>query len=148
MTSQVVTRWYRAPELLFGSKHYTPAVDIWAVGCIFAELMLRTPYLPGNTDMDQLKTIFRALGTPTEQQWPGMSTLPDYVKFPHYPRHSLKQLFTAADAVTLDLLESLLAFDPMKRPTALEALKHPYFAQGASPTSPERLALAIRSFDK
>ena len=63
-------RWYRPPELLFGCRYYSSAVDIWSVGCIFAELMLRTPYLPGESDMDQLKTIFRALGTPTEEEWP------------------------------------------------------------------------------
>lgn len=63
-------RWYRPPELLFGSRYYSSAVDIWSVGCIFAELMLRIPYLPGESDMDQLKTIFRALGTPTEEEWP------------------------------------------------------------------------------
>ena len=79
MTSQVVTRWYRAPELLFGSKHYTPAVDMWAVGCIFAELMLRVPFVAGSSDMEQLTTIFKALGTPTETEWSGMSSLPDYI---------------------------------------------------------------------
>lgn len=63
-------RWYRPPELLFGCRYYSTAVDIWSVGCIFAELMLRTPYLPGESDMDQLKTTFRALGTPTEEDWP------------------------------------------------------------------------------
>lgn len=63
-------RWYRPPELLFGARYYSTAVDIWSVGCILAELMLRIPYLPGESDMDQLKTIFRALGTPTEDEWP------------------------------------------------------------------------------
>lgn len=70
MSSNVVTRWYQAPELLFGCKHYTHAIDIWAVGCVFAELMLRTPYLPGDSDVHQLNTIFRALGTPNESEWP------------------------------------------------------------------------------
>lgn len=64
------SRWYRPPELLFGSRYYGSAVDIWSVGTIFAELMLRIPYLPGESDMDQIKTIFRALGTPTEEEWP------------------------------------------------------------------------------
>lgn len=66
----MIFRWYRPPELLFGCRYYSTAVDIWSVGCIFAELMLRTPYLPGESDMDQLKTTFRALGTPTEEDWP------------------------------------------------------------------------------
>ena len=64
------TRWYRAPELLFGARKYTGAIDMWAVGCIFAELMLRTPYFPGTSDLDQLGKIFAALGTPTEETWP------------------------------------------------------------------------------
>ena len=63
-------RWYRPPELLFGCRHYGTAVDIWSIGTIFAELMLRVPYLAGESDLDQLKTIFRALGTPTEDDWP------------------------------------------------------------------------------
>ena len=70
MTSQAVTRWYRPPELLLGSKLYGPGVDVWSLGCIFAELMLRTPYFSSETDIGQLYTIFRALGTPTENEWP------------------------------------------------------------------------------
>ena len=78
MTSQVVTRWYRAPELLLGSRAYSAGVDMWAVGCIFAELMLRTPYLPGDSDASQLTTIFRALGTPSQADWPHHQSLPNY----------------------------------------------------------------------
>ena len=70
MSTQVVTRWYRCPELLFGAKDYGTGVDIWAVACIFAELMLRTPFLVADSDVDQLTTIFRALGTPSELEWP------------------------------------------------------------------------------
>ncbi|KAL6059287.1 Cyclin-dependent kinase D-2, variant 2 [Balamuthia mandrillaris] len=69
-THQVVTRWYRAPELLFGAQAYSSSVDIWACGCIFAELMLRRPYFPGDSEIDQLGKIFAALGTPTEEIWP------------------------------------------------------------------------------
>ncbi|KAL0067223.1 TFIIH complex serine/threonine-protein kinase subunit kin28 [Marasmius tenuissimus] len=88
MTCQVITRWYRPPELLFGCRYYSSAVDIWSVGCIFAELMLRTPYLAGESDMDQLKTIFRALGTPTEQDWPALSHA-YFFAMPH-PTHPSK----------------------------------------------------------
>lgn len=70
MTSQVVTRWYRAPELLMGARAYGGGVDIWAAGCIFAELLLRVPYMAGDTDMHQLTLICKALGTPTEAEWP------------------------------------------------------------------------------
>ncbi len=70
MTCQVVTRWYRPPELLMGARSYSTGVDNWAAGCIFAELMLRVPYMAGESDMDQLRIIFQALGTPTEAEWP------------------------------------------------------------------------------
>lgn len=70
MTTQVVTRWYRPPELFFGARSYSTGVDNWAAGCIFAELMLRVPYMAGESDFEQLRVIFQALGTPTEQDWP------------------------------------------------------------------------------
>lgn len=69
-THRVVTRFYRAPELLFGARAYGPAVDIWAVGCIVAELLLRVPFLPGESDLDQLTKIFTTLGSPNEETWP------------------------------------------------------------------------------
>ncbi|KAJ1982390.1 TFIIH complex serine/threonine-protein kinase subunit kin28 [Dimargaris verticillata] len=139
MTSQVVTRWYRAPELLFGAKRYGYGIDIWSVGCIFAELMLRTPYLPGDTDMEQLDTIFRALGTPTEDEWPHLTSLPDYVQFKAYPKTPLRTLFTATTADALDLLEKMLVYNPVKRTSALEAIQHPYFQNLPRPTHPARL---------
>ncbi|KAI8970191.1 kinase-like domain-containing protein [Mycotypha africana] len=139
MTSEVVTRWYRSPELLLGAKEYSYAVDIWAVGCIFAELMLRTPYVAGESDMDQLTKIFHALGTPTEHEWPGLSTLPGYVPFKHFPKVPLRQYFTAAGADALSLLEQMLVFDPNKRWTAEECLGHSYFRNAPLPTTPEKL---------
>jgi serine/threonine protein kinase len=137
-------RWYRPPELLFGCRYYSTAVDIWSVGCIFAELMLRTPYLPGESDMDQLKTVFRALGTPTEEEWPvclvqlrgrqtiiilimiktkqktpqGHTKLPDYVSIGQFPRTPLRDLFTAATADTLNLLSKCIIYEPRKRISA------------------------------
>lgn len=131
-------RWYRPPELLFGSRYYSTAVDIWSVGCIFAELMLRTPYLPGESDMDQLKTIFRALGTPTEEDWPacplnhrlwpfhlmstwqGHTKLPDYVPVGQFSKTPLRDLFTAATTDTLNLLSKCLVYEPRKRIDAKE----------------------------
>ncbi len=69
-THQVVTRWYRCPELLFGARIYGVGADMWALGCILAELLLRVPFLPGESDLDQLTRIFQTLGTVTEEQWP------------------------------------------------------------------------------
>lgn len=139
MTSQVVTRWYRAPELLFGARHYTGAVDMWAAGCIFAELMLRTPFLPADTDMGQLKVIFQALGTPSEEEWPGMDSLPDYVPFPRTPKPPFASIFNAAADDALDLLGKMLAFNPASRISARAALSHPYFTNAPRPTAPAAL---------
>jgi len=141
MTSQVVTRWYRAPELLFGAKQYGYGVDMWSVGCIFAELMLRTPYLPGESDMEQLDIIFRALGTPTEETWPGVKSLPvpSSFEFPIYPKTPWGKLFTAAGNDALDLLEKMLTYNPSKRISAQDALLHPYFRNKPRPTPPSKL---------
>ncbi|KAF9163597.1 TFIIH complex serine/threonine-protein kinase subunit kin28 [Actinomortierella ambigua] len=148
LTSQVVTRWYRAPELLFGAREYGYGVDIWAVGCIFAELLLRNPYLPGNSDMDQINIMFQALGTPTEADWPGLSTLPNYMQYRQYPKTPLRLLFTAAGADTLELLESMLIYDPNKRISAREALLHPYFFNKPRPTKLENLPKPARETEQ
>ncbi|CAO3633382.1 unnamed protein product [Cunninghamella echinulata] len=139
MTSQVVTRWYRSPELLFGAKEYSYAVDIWAVGCIFAELMLRTPLVAGDSDMDQLTKIFHALGTPTETDWPGLTSLPDYIQFKPFPKVPLHQYLTAASNDAISLLEKMLVFDPNRRWTAEECLIHSYFRNTPLATPPEKL---------
>lgn len=133
-THQVFARWYRAPELLLGSKIYGPGVDLWAVGCIFAELMLRKPYLPGSSDIDQLGRIYNALGTPTDTTWPGHKTLPDYMEFQSVAAPDLRQTFKTAPPDALDLLKQLLLFDPNRRLTAEQALKHPYFSSQPLPT--------------
>jgi len=141
MTTEVVTRWYRAPELLFGAKEYGYSVDMWSVGCIFAELMLRTPYLPGESDMEQLNIIFQALGTPTEETWPGLKSLPvpSSFEFPIYPKTPWRNLFTAAANDALDLLEKMLTYNPNKRISAQDALLHPYFRNKPRPTEPSKL---------
>jgi len=138
-THQVVTRWYRAPELLFGAKSYSYGVDMWSVGCVFAELMLRTPYFPGDTDIDQLSKIFTALGTPSEEIWPGVTSLPDYVPYNFCAPTPFRQLFTAAGDDALDLLGKLLRYNPSERISASEALQHPYFSNNPTPTSPSLL---------
>ncbi|KAL0953548.1 hypothetical protein HGRIS_004770 [Hohenbuehelia grisea] len=139
MTSQVITRWYRPPELLFGCRYYGTAVDIWSVGCIFAELMLRIPYMAGESDMDQVKTIFRALGTPTEEEWPGHKSLPDYVPVGDFPKHPIRQLFLAATNDAVDLLSKCLIYEPRRRISAKDALSHTYFFALPNPSHPSKL---------
>ncbi|GAA5847162.1 hypothetical protein JCM5353_004986 [Sporobolomyces roseus] len=139
MTCQVVTRWYRPPELLLGARSYSTGVDTWAAGCIFAELMLRVPFMAGESDMEQLNTIFTALGTPTEKDWPGFTTLSSSVQFEQKPRSDLSLLFSAASPSALSLLTSLLTYDPRRRLNSLQSLQHPYFVNAPYPTKPERL---------
>ena len=81
MTTQVITRWYRPPELLFGIKHYNWSVDIWSIGCILAELWHRVPIFTGESDINQLVKIFDVMGTPSEAQWPGFQNLQTVVTF-------------------------------------------------------------------
>nr|XP_042117668.1 cyclin-dependent kinase 7 isoform X4 [Peromyscus maniculatus bairdii] len=133
-THQVVTRWYRAPELLFGARMYGVGVDMWAVGCILAELLLRVPFLPGDSDLDQLTRIFETLGTPTEEQWPDMCSLPDYVTFKSFPGIPLQHIFIAAGDDLLDLIQGLFLFNPCTRTTASQALKTKYFSNRPGPT--------------
>ncbi|KZS07948.1 Cyclin-dependent kinase 7 [Daphnia magna] len=140
-THQVVTRWYRAPELLFGSRMYGTGVDVWAVGCIMAELLLRVPFLPGESDLDQLTRIFSTMGTPTEDNWPGLHSLPDFVQFKAFPVIPLRHIFTAAADDLLQLLSRFLALNPAERCTCSEALQMPYFSNKPAPTPGSALPL-------
>ncbi|GBG83995.1 hypothetical protein CBR_g37868 [Chara braunii] len=139
LTNQVFARWYRAPELLFGSRQYGPGVDIWAAGCVFAELVLRRPFFQGSSDIDQLSKIFAAFGTPREAQWPDVSCLPDYMEYVHFPAPPLSSLFPTASEDALDLLQKMFAFNPNHRISAQQAVEHRYFTTEPAPTRPELL---------
>ncbi|XP_022862523.1 cell division control protein 2 homolog A-like [Olea europaea var. sylvestris] len=125
---QVVTLWYRAPEILLGSRHYSTPVDVWSVGCIFAEMVNRRPLFPGDSEIDELFRIFRVMGTPNEDTWPGVSSLPDFKSaFPKWPRKDIAAVVPNLDAAGLDLLVKMLSLDPSRRITARSALEHEYF---------------------
>lgn len=126
--------------MLFGAKFYGPAVDLWSIGCILAELFLRVPFFPGSTDIEQLTRLFQALGTPTEETWPGVSSLPDYIAFQASKGTPMRNIFTAASDDALELLGQLLSFDPGKRPSAQAALDHAYFASDPPPAPFAELA--------
>ena len=130
-THEVVTLWYRAPEILLGEKHYTPAVDMWSVGCIFAELARGKVVFRGDSEIGQLFEIFQVLGTPNDMNdlWPGVAKLPDYRDaFPKWAPKNLHEVLPQLDADGIDLLSAMLRYHPAERISAKEAMKHPYFA--------------------
>ncbi|KAL9416126.1 hypothetical protein AB3S75_039341 [Citrus x aurantiifolia] len=132
MTEYVVTRWYRAPELLLNSSDYTAAIDVWSVGCIFMELMNRRPLFPGKDHVHQMRLLIELLGTPTDADL-GFVRNEDAKRYirqlPQHPRQSLAQVFPHVHPLAIDLVDRMLTFDPMKRITVDEALAHPYLAR-------------------
>ncbi|CCG83246.1 Cell division control protein [Taphrina deformans PYCC 5710] len=128
-THEIVTLWYRAPEVLLGSRHYSTGVDMWSVGCIFAEMALRKPLFPGDSEIDEIFKIFRTLGTPSEPVWPGVTQLPDYkATFPNWRKKNLRTLVPTLNADGADLLKAMLVYNPAERLSAKRALTSPYFS--------------------
>ncbi|RLU18409.1 hypothetical protein DMN91_008766 [Ooceraea biroi] len=139
-TPIVVTLWYRAPELLLSDTEYSTPVDMWSVGCIFAELLRMEALFPGKSDIDQLTKIFKELGTPTDRIWPGYSKLPMVQKIPfaHYPVNNLRQRFSLSlSDLGIELLNKFLTYDPRQRVTAEDALMHGYFTEAPLPIDPQ-----------
>jgi len=130
-THEVVTLWYRPPEILLGSTGYSTPVDIWSTGCIFAELLTKKPLFPGDCEIDQLYKIFQIMGTPNEIIWPHCTSLPDFKAgtFPNWKKVPIHNALgnSNLDSNALDLLEKMLVYDPSIRITAKDGLLHPYF---------------------
>jgi cyclin-dependent kinase 2 len=127
-THEVVTLWYRAPEILLGVRHYSTPVDVWSIGCIFAEMINHGPLFAGDSEIDELFKIFQVLGTPTEETWPNVSELPDYQEgFPKWSAKPWESLCPALDEDGVDLLRQMLQYVPERRITAKAAMQHPYF---------------------
>ena len=123
-THEVVTLWYRAPEILLGERRYSTVVDSWSCGVIMCEMANRTPLFPGDCEVDELFRIFRVLGTPDETTWPGVTSLPDYKPvFPRWAGKKLSDVVPGVDAGGVDLLAKLMAYDPNERMTAIRALE-------------------------
>jgi len=131
MTDYVATRWYRAPEVLLTSKCYTKAIDVWSVGCILGELLVRMPIMPGTNAQNQLDLIFNLIGTPTAEDIESITNLKAKEKALRVPRRSsaFDSRFAGCNPEAVDLLKQMLIFDPNKRITVDMALNHPYFAQ-------------------
>ena len=133
-SNEVVTLWYRAPDVLLGSRAYTTLIDIWSAGCIFAEMCSGRPLFPGTAADDQLTKIFRLMGTPHEKTWPGIEKLPNFSKlWQLYVPQDLRLIVPGLDAMGLNLLANLLQMRPEDRITARQALQHPWFHEIVNP---------------
>ena len=130
-THEVVTVWYRPPEILLGAKLYSVPVDLWSIGCVIGEMATGAPLFAGDSEIDTIFKIFQKLGTPSEQVWPGVSELPDYkASFPKWPPRGWAQIRNTKQQVGtdgIDLLENLMCYAPTRRLSACRALQHTYF---------------------
>jgi len=127
MTHEIITLWYRPPEVLLGIEEYTTKVDSWSSGCIFAEMLLDKPLFAGDSEIGQIFKIFQIMGTPNEENWSGISKLPDFkYTFPIWKPTKFSEIFAKCniDKNGLDLLEKLLCMDPDKRISISEAMEH------------------------
>ncbi|PWA98112.1 shaggy-related protein kinase NtK-1 [Artemisia annua] len=134
--SYICSRYYRAPELIFGATEYTSAIDIWSVGCVLAELLLGQPLFPGESGVDQLVEIIKVLGTPTREEIKCMN--PNYTefKFPQIKAHPWHKIFhKRMPPEAVDLVSRLLQYSPYLRCTALEACVHPFFNELRDPST-------------
>mmetsp|Transcript_30291 Transcript_30291/g.98501 ORF Transcript_30291/g.98501 Transcript_30291/m.98501 type:complete len:419 (+) Transcript_30291:153-1409(+) len=134
--SYICSRYYRAPELIFGAQDYTTAIDVWSSGCVMAELLLGQPLFPGESGVDQLVEIIKVLGTPTRQEIHSMNPSYTDFKFPQIKAHPWTKVFhkrMPADAI--DLVSRLLQYSPHLRCTALEACAHPFFDELRDPNA-------------
>ena len=137
LTDYVCTRWYRAPECSLKSHNYDEKIDIWAIGCIMAELYTLKPIFPGIDEYDQLNKILRITGTPEFNDWPeGFALIQkNNIRMPNYNKGNLKQIIFNANDDAINFLEYIFQINPAKRPSAAELLKHPYFTEVQRPGS-------------
>ena len=116
-TPNIGTRWYRAPELILGKNLYGKEIDIWSIGCLIAELVIKRPLFAGTSDIDQLSRIFNILGTPEQNAWKESCSLPFYMEFEKVPMADLKEVLGQSDLKLVDIVRFVLRLDPSKRPT-------------------------------
>lgn len=130
----ICSRYYRAPELIFGATEYTSAIDIWSVGCVLAELIIGRPLFAGESGVDQLVEIIKVLGTPSKEDILGMNPNYNEFRFPQIKSHPWSKVFDATvDADAIDLVSCFLKYAPTERRTGLDALGHPFFSEILQP---------------
>ncbi|CAI9572711.1 unnamed protein product, partial [Staurois parvus] len=130
-SNEVVTLWYRPPDILLGSTEYSTQIDMWGVGCIFYEMVTGRPLFPGSTVEEQLHFIFRILGTPTEETWPGILSNEEFKSY-NYPKYfpdPIQKHAPRLDSDGANLLSKLLQLEGRRRISADEAMKHSYFQE-------------------
>ncbi|KAA0153515.1 hypothetical protein FNF27_00405 [Cafeteria roenbergensis] len=135
--SYICSRYYRAPELIFGAANYTVAIDVWSAGCVFAEMLLGSPLFPGDSGVGQLVEIIKVMGTPTREQIEAMNPAYTDFTFPDIDASGWSKVFRGKPTPPPDalrLLERLLTYEPDKRVSALEALADPFFDELREPT--------------
>jgi len=145
----ICSRYYRAPELIFGSNDYSTAIDVWSAGCVLAELLLGSPLFPGSSGVDQLVEIIKVLGTPSKDELKSMNPNYQEFKFPNIKAHPLRSIFPAdTSAESVDLVATLLRYVPGERCRAIEACGHSFFNQLRSPdqTLPDGSPLPLSLF--
>ena len=128
LTPEILTLWYRAPEILLGQKEYSTPIDIWSIGLIFYEMAHRKPLFAGDCEIDQIFKIFQIFGTPNESNWPGITKLPEFkLTFPQFKPKGLNSCNCNIDHIGMDLLSQMIQLDPCRRISAKQALNHPFF---------------------
>ncbi|KAF8774528.1 Cyclin-dependent kinase 10 like protein [Argiope bruennichi] len=149
MTPNMVSRWYRAPELLFGAENYSSAIDIWSAGCIFAELLNKRPLFETDSDNNMISMLVDLLGIPTETNWPGCSELPLLKEYElqGHPYNNLRLMFLEQSSVCMDLLYKLFTYNPIKRITAQECLVHSYFTENPKACDLKTLVALLKKVD-
>lgn len=147
LSHQVATRMYRAPELLFASRRYSFAVDVWSAGAVIAELFTLTPIFPGNNDIDQIYRVFQVMGSATVECWPDVGDLPDFgkVSFPLMKPMPFEILMPHAEPEDIAFLQTLLVLDPSKRATAAAAARSRYFCDHPVPSPLSALHIPLRA---
>lgn len=132
----ICSRFYRAPELIFGAVNYTTKIDVWSACCVMAELILGQPLFPGSNGIDQLVEIIKVLGTPTREQiWVMNSAHNNDHRFPQIRPHPLNRVFRRADQQAIALLGDMLEYSPEKRPSSIQVMAHPYFDELRDPNT-------------